>query len=172
MRRRFTETAQTLLDPMRPGDFNQAMMELGATICVPRTPRCHECPVERFCAARAAGSERELPVKLKKAKARELDLDLLLFERGGEIFLIQRGSGERRLADFWELPDKKSFPRLRPRVAHDFSHQIVNDRFHVSVWTAEPPALLPPGRWVAKDQLASIPLATISRKAIMACPLQ
>ena len=44
-----------------PGDHNQAMMELGATVCVPRSPDCSRCPVERFCAARAAGTERSLP---------------------------------------------------------------------------------------------------------------
>ena len=70
-RRRFAEEAARLLDPRRPGDFNQAMMELGATICLPRTPACGACPMVKFFAARAAGTERELPVKLKKPETRK-----------------------------------------------------------------------------------------------------
>ncbi len=115
----FAETAATLLAPRRPGDFNQAMMELGATVCLPRAPLCAVCPVAKFCAARAAGTERELPVKLKKQRARDVPLDLVLLEghppAPGEerIFLIQRSSAERRLADFWELPAVDRFPDFR-----------------------------------------------------------
>ena len=90
-------------------------MELGATVCVPRTPRCEQCPVAQFCAARAEGTEQELPVKLKKSAARDIALDLALFAgrtgNRGKIFLVQRNSQERRLADFWELPTKSVFPK-------------------------------------------------------------
>ena len=94
--------------------------ELGATVCVPRTPRCKQCPVARFCAARAAGTEQQLPVKLKKAAARDIALDLALFAgragNTGKIFLVQRNSAERRLADFWELPEKDLFPKMERRA--------------------------------------------------------
>ncbi len=120
-RRRFAEEAARLLDPRRPGDFNQAMMELGATICLPRTPACGACPMVKFCAARAAGTERELPVKLKKPETREVTLDLAILERGDCVFLLKRSPAERRLADFWELPAKQLFPRLKAREAGGIS---------------------------------------------------
>ncbi len=166
-RRRFAETAQLLLDARRPGDFNQAMMELGATLCKPANPLCGECPVARFCAAREAGTERELPVKLRKQQTREVPLHLLLLRREGELFLIQRQSAARRLADFWELPEFPAAPSTRRhRLVAGFSHQIVNDRFRVSVW--EPPSDAPPegGRWVPEAELATLPLTTITRKAL------
>ncbi|HEY4088492.1 MAG TPA: A/G-specific adenine glycosylase [Bryobacteraceae bacterium] len=163
---RFTEAAQLLLDPARPGDFNQAMMELGATVCIPRAPRCGECPVARFCQARASGRETELPVKLKKNAARDVPLDLAIFRNGSELFLIQRAAGERRLAGFWELPGKNLFPRWRGRLAAQFTHQIVNDRFRISVFEGPAPKVLPNGKWFVPAELDAIPLTTVTRKAL------
>jgi A/G-specific adenine glycosylase len=166
-RRRFTEEAQRLLDPVRPGDFNQAMMDLGARICVPRSPNCLECPVSRFCAARSAGSERELPVKLKKNAARDVTLDLAVFTGdAGAIFLVQRAAEERRLADFWELPAKNLFPDWRGREVKKIVHQIVNDRFRITVWQGKAPGILPVGRWFKLAELETIPLTTVTRKAL------
>jgi len=62
-RARLAEAAQTLLDKHRPGDFNQALMELGAIVCLPRNPRCSTCPIAKYCEARALGLENQLPVK-------------------------------------------------------------------------------------------------------------
>ena len=175
-RLRFTQVAQELLDPERPGDFNQAMMELGATVCKPGVPLCGVCPVEVFCAARAAGTERELPVRLKKPKAREVPLELLVFRRAGgegrqevcqEVYMVQRGAGESRLAGFWELPEKKRFPRLRGRFLAEFTHQIVNDRFRVKVLLSSGKPVLREGRWVPVDGFDGLPLTTISRKALI-----
>ena len=169
-RRKFTSEADALLDPRRPGDFNQAMMELGATICLPRTPDCRICPVAKFCAARAAGTERELPVKLKKQAARDVPLDLLLIRSAEDdrIFLIRRSSSERRLADFWELPERGQFPNaFRPRRLGEFRHQIVNDRFRVRLWSARAKhADLPLGKWFAPPEWERIPLTTITKKAL------
>jgi A/G-specific adenine glycosylase len=171
-RRRFAGEAGILLDPRRPGDFNQAMMELGATVCVPRIPRCGECPVVKFCAARAAGTERELPVKLKKQDARDVPLDLAILERDARVFLTKRASTERRLADFWELPGKGLFPRLRGTKVSEFRHRIVNDRFLVSVWHIRlgKPQPMPEGEWVTVADLPRIPLTTVARKALAARP--
>jgi A/G-specific adenine glycosylase len=170
-RRRFAAHAQLLLDPQRPGDFNQAMMELGATICVPAAPRCAECPVSECCAARAAGTARELPVKLRPAKTRHVPLHLLVLERASSIFLLQRNQTERRLAGFWELPEKSLLPGIRTRLTGEFSHQIVNDRFRIKVWRAAPPEELPAGRWFGLEEARSVPLTTITRKALEASNL-
>jgi len=177
-RRRFAAEAGLLLDPRRPGDFNQAMMELGATVCLPRTPACGSCPVAKFCAARAAGTERELPVKLPKPEAREAPLDLAILERDARVFLIKRASTERRLADFWELPARQLIPRAHGTTMEkmekitEFRHQIVNDRFRVAVWRIEIESLHPPGlpegNWVEIAELRRIPLTTVTKKALAA----
>jgi A/G-specific adenine glycosylase len=180
-RRRFAAEAGRLLDPRRPGDFNQAMMELGATVCLPRIPTCASCPVVKFCSARAAGTERQLPVRLPRREARDVSLDLAILERDARVFLLKRASTERRLADFWELPGKQLFPRLRGAAmgkmekVSEFRHQIVNDRFRVAVWQirigsrhpSDLPSDLPPdGDWVEIADLPRIPLTTVTKKAL------
>jgi len=168
-RARIAAEARRLLDPRRPGDFNQAMMELGATVCAPRSPACGECPVARFCAARAAGTERQLPVRLKAKAVREVVLHLAIFERASkQVFLIRRAEEERRLAGFWELPPKESFPGWRGSLAGSVTHQIVNDRFAISVWRGKAPPKLPPGTWFTPAELAAIPLTTVARKSLAA----
>ena len=169
-KRRFSETAQDLLCPLRPGDFNQAMMELGATICKPLNPHCEACPVAAHCAALAAGTQRQLPVKLKKQKTREVELHLVLFRRAETVFLLQRTEDNRRLAGFWELPEKKLFPKIRGKLGAEFAHQIVNDRFRVRVHTAPTPSELPEGRWIPRTELPEIPVSTTTRKALAAIP--
>jgi A/G-specific adenine glycosylase len=175
-RRRFGESAAHLLDPGRPGDFNQAMMELGATVCMPRSPDCTMCPVAAFCAARAAGTERALPVKLQKQKTRAVEIHVALLERNGRIFLVQRDRGERRLAGFWELPPKDHFPETQALLTKtaEFRHQIVNDRFRVTVWHGRPRhsgrIKMVSGRWVAMRDLARLPLTTAARKALAFLP--
>jgi A/G-specific adenine glycosylase len=171
-RRRFAEEAARLLDRRRPGDFNQAIMELGATICLPRTPACGRCPAAKFCAARAAGTERELPVKLKKREARDVPLDLAILQRDDCVFLIRRSPSERRLADFWELPGKQLAPQLKGQKLAEFRHRIVNDRFQVTVWhmsVGKRKLSTPPGGvWVRIADLGRIPLTTVTRKALAA----
>jgi A/G-specific adenine glycosylase len=166
VRERLGKEAWRLLDPRRPGDFNQALMELGATVCVPASPRCEVCPVSAWCAGRAAGRERELPVKLRKPAARDIALDLLVLLRDGDLFLIQRDASEKRLASFWELPEKRRFT-VPAELAGSFTHRIVNDRFLVAVWRAQASRKAATGgQWFAPDRLAEIPLTTISRKAL------
>ncbi len=149
VKRRFADKAGELLDPRRPGDFNQAMMELGATVCLPRNPDCGACPVEKFCAARAAGRERELPVTPKKPAAVDVGLDLVLIQEArtgeaGRIVLVKRSASERRLAGFWELPGKHLVKGMRGTKVAEFSHRIVNDCFRVGIWrprsVPDPPA--------------------------------
>ena len=175
-KRRFAAEANALLDHGRPGDFNQAMMELGATICVPRSPDCPACPVAAFCAARAAGRERELPVKRKKPAAREVRLELVLLQNGERILLVKRSSSERRLADFWELPARGVIKGLRCAKAAEFSHRIVNDCFRVTIWRRRfvSESSVPEttrGRWFSLAELNKLPVTTVTRKALTLTPI-
>lgn len=174
-RRRIAEYAHRRLDRRRPGDFNQAMMELGATICTPTTPSCSACPVSGLCKARELGTQNELPVKLKKQTVREVKLDLALIEHDGHVLLLKRHSSEKRLADFWELPGKKSLPRMKTKRLAQFRHQIVNDRITVTVWRIPfRPAdslTIPAGEWISAARLSSLPLTTVTKKALAIVPL-
>src|SRR5947209_2873754 len=93
--------AQQLLDCGRPGDFNQAMMELGATVCLPGQPRCLECPVARFCRTRGRGASVSRKSRQHK---REINCVLTQNQNKDSILLVRRASNESLMPDMWELP--------------------------------------------------------------------
>ena len=82
-----------IIDPSRPGDFNQAMMELGALICLPQHPKCDVCPLSSHCEAHNLGLQNELPIKRKKSKAKEMYYNYYLFYSDDEILIEKREKG-------------------------------------------------------------------------------
>ena len=166
-RRRFQETAQRMLDPRRPGEFNQAMMELGATLCAPRAPACGGCPVRDHCRARMRGTAAALPVKLRHMEPEDVEAALALVRRGGRVLLRQRPADASRMAGFWELPSPEELPGLRGTgEAGVFRHGITRHRYRVTVVTGTV-ARAPHGmRWFRPAELASIPVSTMARKAL------
>jgi A/G-specific adenine glycosylase len=101
--RRLRHSAEALVPATRPGDFNQAMMELGATVCTPKIPRCPECPLQSICAAALRPSD----AKTAKGKNRKRSIDVLwplaIVRRGSKI-LLRRRSADGLLASLWEIP--------------------------------------------------------------------
>lgn len=169
VRVRLKEEAQRLLDPTNPGDFNQAMMELGATVCLPRNPQCLLCPWRDLCQARALGIQDELPVQSRKRKAVKLQLEFYLVEKAGAYLLRRRGAQESRLAGFWELPLTADLPSARRgTLAASFKHSITRHDYTVHVWRAAPVKAPRGFRWLKAPDLESIPLATTARKAFEA----
>ena len=104
--RRLWEMAQNLLPPNRAGDFNQALMDLGATVCVPRNPRCGICPLATWCLARAHGDQDKLPVKTKRKPIPHYDVAVGVIRRGKRL-LIDRRKPEGLLGGLWEFPGGK-----------------------------------------------------------------
>lgn len=100
LRQRATE----LVDVDRPGDWNQALMELGATICVPRSPKCPECPISEWCAARHAGTQSERPAPPKRRTIPSAEIGLAVFHRKGRVLLERRPEGGI-LAGMWAFPE-------------------------------------------------------------------
>lgn len=99
--------ARALIPEGTAGDFNQALMELGATICTPKAAHCLPCPVMEHCAARLAGRVEELPVKAKAKPPRPERRAVALVEGAGELagrILIRQRPGDGLLARLWELP--------------------------------------------------------------------
>ena len=94
----------TEIYPERAGDFTQALMELGATLCGPNwAPRCSECPCREFCLAHKNGTAENLPVKLPKKGRRLEDMTLFIASCDGR-FAIRKRPSEGLLADLWEFP--------------------------------------------------------------------
>ena len=106
VRARIAGEADRLLDPARPGDWNQAMMDLGATVCVPRAPRCLACPVEAHCLGRAAGRAERLPVKPRRAATPHFDVAAGIVWKDGRV-LVARRPAEGLLGGLFEFPGGK-----------------------------------------------------------------
>ena len=163
-RERFRAVAQGWLDPRHPGLFNQALMELGATVCLPRKPRCPVCPISSLCGARVSGTAGELPVKLRKTAPVRIAAALLVVRKGRRILLRQS-----RIAGFWDLPAPQDLPGSRTGARlGEFRHTITHHHYTFTVLAAPPPAgpLRPPFRWFAPSALTQIPLSTTARKAL------
>lgn len=167
-RERFRNVAQQWLTPDDAGHFNQALMELGATVCLPRKPQCLLCPIATHCRARAEGTAAQLPVKLGKQEAVRLDGTLLVIRKGTRILLRQRAAAESRMAGFWDLPSPDDLPRIEVGAElGEIRHTITHHRYTLSVRSANAPARIStPFRWFDAEQLGEIPLSTTARKAL------
>lgn len=99
----FRRTAQRLLDTRTPGTFNQALMELGALVCRPRTPECGRCPLAERCEARAAGQPRQYPIRRRKHPVPEHRLVVAVIRRRSK-YLITRREEQGLLGGLWEFP--------------------------------------------------------------------
>ncbi|MBP5199656.1 MAG: A/G-specific adenine glycosylase [Schwartzia sp.] len=102
--KRAVEDALASVMPKDAGQFNQAMMELGALVCLPRAAHCGECPLAGLCRAHAEGIENELPVKAMKKERRVEPRTVLLIERDGK-FAIAKRPKRGLLAELWEFPN-------------------------------------------------------------------
>ncbi len=100
----FTPLADALIEGAHPGDHNQAMMELGATVCFRQKPLCLTCPVAEFCAARRAGREETLPRLAPKRIEQKSVLRSFCLDRG-RLLLRRGGAQAKRLAGLHELPE-------------------------------------------------------------------
>jgi A/G-specific adenine glycosylase len=167
-RERFRKIAQGWLDPKDAGHFNQALMELGATVCVPRNPLCLVCPVSPACAARLEGTAAQLPVKLRKKEPVRISGVLLLVRRGERILLRQREAAQGRMAGFWDLPTPEELPAAKAggRIGQ-IRHTITHHRYTLEVRRAT--SALPKQEgfaWFTIAQLSEIPFSTTARKAL------
>ncbi len=189
--------AEALIPPSRPGDFNQALMDLGARICRPRKPACPACPLEEDCAARGRGRVHLRPVRSGKAPPKEAAMFQLWAERRGAIRLVRRPEGGL-FGGMWELPAvmAEGKPPRCPRVALALAggtwigpgwavgkelarveRTLTHRRILFRVFRALPPAEGSGGarkkgdreaRWVEMADLPALPLSSAQRAAIEA----
>jgi A/G-specific adenine glycosylase len=166
-RERFRAVAQQWLDPRHPAAFNQALMELGATVCLARNPLCLVCPLAELCRAREEGTAGELPVKLRRVAPVRIEDVLLVVRRRGRVLLRQREAAARRMAGFWELPTPAELPgaRIVEKIG-TFRHTITHHHYTFEVAKASGSRRDPPFQWFEPHSIGSIPLSTTARKAL------
>lgn len=151
--------AHELLDRRDPGRSNQALMELGALVCLPRQPLCHSCPVRAECTAFHDGSQDSLPPrKQRPASARE-NRTLLVIRRRGRLLLVP----SPRVQGFWELPEPFAGARLGALLG-SFRHTITTTQYRFEV--REACAKIFPKKRIWWDGTSSIHLSTASKKAL------
>ncbi len=102
-KKHFSALAQELLDKKHPGDYNQALMDLGAMVCTPQTPVCEACPLGKICRARQLGTQDQRPVKMQKTKISTRYFHYIYVEQGKSTWLHKRGAGDV-WQNLYELP--------------------------------------------------------------------
>jgi len=162
----FRRLADQMLDRARPGMYNQAMMELGATVCLPKNPQCLLCPVSHLCEARQNGRVNEFPVKLKREKGVIEERIFFWIEQAGNILVWQRPANARLMPGFYELPERAQLGDVEPLEAlGEFRHSITFHNYRCLVYRASPPLNIGDCRWIALSELGRLPGSTLLRKA-------
>jgi A/G-specific adenine glycosylase len=187
--RRYWAIAGSLVRGTHPGDWNQAVMELGATVCTPRTPRCDVCPLARWCRAYALGHPTSFPAPVKREPSRVVPVAVLWLERRGRV-LLQRAEPGGPLRGAWDLPATsitagetpgraiaaalaaRHGVRLRPgRVVLRAKHSILATRLAIEVVEAAPTKAFPRRaalRWVALARLDETAISGATKKIAQA----
>ncbi|MBB4825363.1 A/G-specific adenine glycosylase [Sporosarcina luteola] len=173
-RKTFEQAVMDLIYKEDPSAFNQALMELGATICIPR-PKCLLCPVRDFCAAFEEGRQDALPIKTKKTKMKTIPLAFYAITDGSGHWLMQQRPDKGLLAKMWEFPTvnlleeknseqavesqygihvKEASPVLE--FSHVFSHLTWEVQGFVGV-TSDKGLISAKGRWFTEDEVNALP---------------
>jgi A/G-specific adenine glycosylase len=187
---RLWKEAGSLVQGPHPGDLNQALMELGATICTPRAPHCESCPVSQSCNARPEGDAESLPIKARKKPARKVEAVAALVVRRGKALAVRRPS-RGLLGGLWDLPGGDlaagETPRagltraLRERagleitrvsaigsIEHVFTHRRLT--LHVYRANTSTDRIRLDGfaghKWLSPRTFSSLPHATLTAKAL------
>ena len=180
VKRRIAQEAAALVPKERPGDFNQAMMDLGATICVPGTPSCEKCPVAALCDAYREGDAENIPELPRKNPPKVINYDLCLIFNGNRVLMRQRT--ETMLQGLWIYPmieEHHTLKQLPPLVKrkislpvtdiqaageakHIFTHQVWQMKIYTMQTTAEAPA---GWRFVTLEEMQQLTIPTAVRKA-------
>lgn len=175
----FWDHAGALVPADRPGDFNQSLMELGAIVCVPRSPRCDVCPVHSFCQAHKQGRVEDLPIRPKKsAVATQTRRGWALHDPDGRL-LVARRPPTGLLADLWELPLDAELAESPSGIQHivalgDVLHIFTHLRLTVRMYRAQTTS---PGdwenwegyvetRWTTAADRAALPFSTLGKRLL------
>jgi A/G-specific adenine glycosylase len=174
VRREVEKLAAELVDPLHPGDFNQAMMELGATVCTPRSPQCRNCPIAGDCETRGEHKTVARPPMQSRAVAHALAV------RSGrkkgpedqEVLLEQRPAELTVMPGLWELPALRNPAVPEEDLRMTVRHAIMQVNYIVRICSAvegDVAALTVPGgkrRWVPLGEAGGMALTGLARKVL------
>jgi len=174
LRRKIDALASQLVDPAHPGDFNQAMMELGATVCTPRNPSCSACPLAKTCTTRGEHKTQPRPRMLSREVARALSVrtGYLPGSSHREVLLEQRPASESVMPGLWELPLLRETLVPEHELRMTVRHAIMQVNYYVRIRTVfedDVPALTVAGglrRWVPLVEAAGMALTGLTRKVL------
>ncbi|MFN3912865.1 A/G-specific adenine glycosylase [Hyphomonas sp.] len=171
-KKRIGGIARDLVPADRPGDFAEALMDLGATVCTPKSPNCPVCPLTELCLARAEGAPERYPVKPVKIARPVRFGSAYVLRRMGQVWLVRRppsgllGGMLALPGPDWSETRAPSHPPLAAdwTEAGEVRHVFTHFSLQLTVWTAQVrDADLPDGFWAAEDQAAGLP--TVFSKA-------
>jgi A/G-specific adenine glycosylase len=154
--------AAMLVDPEQPGDFNQGMMELGATVCLPRAPLCLGCPWQPWCRTRG-----EHPVPARRAQQRQHSARVVWLRGTGarqQVRLVQRAEDASLLAGMWELPGYEAKAAESPEFT--VRHAITVTNHVVDVYMRSGAMRGLEGEWVPASELSQRALTGLTRKVL------
>ena len=188
--RQLKEAATALVDPETPAEWTQALMELGALVCLPQSPQCSLCPLQELCQGRLRGIERDLPVKSPQKKLPHYDVTAAVIRRAGRFLIAQRPL-DGMLGGLWEFPGGKReegeslrdclrreikeelgidiiVGRQITMVKHGYTHfKITLHAFECELLSGQPQALeVAAWRWVTPDELPTFPFPRTDLKII------
>jgi A/G-specific adenine glycosylase len=189
-RRRLWNLAEALLPPGQTGPFNEALMDLGATVCTARDPRCADCPLNKACQGYQGGNPEAYPSRVQRRLLPRYDIAVGVIWRGDEL-LISKRHADDLLGGLWELPGGKqesgetleeSLARevreelgieiavgdLLTTVRHAYTHfRVTLHVFHCRYLAGEPQALeCADWRWVWPDQLDDFAFPAANRRIL------
>jgi A/G-specific adenine glycosylase len=171
--------AQVLIRTSRPGDFNQSMMELGATVCLPSDPKCPTCPVRKWCVTeqskitttmeRRAPSPGGPPPTPSRQIKKEICCELN--RRDGHIRLVQRPRNSSLMPGMWELPPLSQNQHRTPASAtwRTFRHSITITNYTVHVRQSSNPSAK--GKWIPLASIPHLPITGLTRKILKAAAI-
>jgi A/G-specific adenine glycosylase len=183
--------AAELVPDDRPGRHNEALMELGATVCVPAAPRCEVCPVRELCEGHARGVAGELPISKKKKAPREVRMVALVSRRGQQVLLGRRKEGGL-FGGLWEPPmvevehgkpagsllgDLLGGRPIALQTVAEQTHVLTHMKLQIEIATAVLSRAAPPGRgtyerfeWQKTSDLKRLGMSSLAKKVLLACP--
>lgn len=189
-RQDFEETVRQFIPPERAGDFNQALMELGALVCPASAPRCGACPWAAHCEARASGEPEAFPAAPPRRESVAVEEACAVVEQAGCYLVVQRPEAGGRYRNMWEFPAlelepdadaagalrtylKKEYGLRADRaeewaeIRHQVTHHKIRKRvFRLAVETAPQPDADEGRRWANLEELEALPLAAPQKRIL------
>lgn len=176
LKERLWKLAASLVSNERPGDFNQALMELGALVCSPKEPQCNVCLLNKICKAYQTRKIAKYPTPTKKESMQKVLLTASLIEKNG-LFLLAKRNGQRHLQSMWEFPQTEpSFLGLKvlkngtlPLVRHAIMNQSIRILSHTYHFKGGKPKVnrrYVAYRWIQAGELENYPTSSLNHKIL------